>query len=71
MIPSELLFQFQRLKFPIKLAFGITVNKVQGQTLEVAGIDLTTRLFLHGQLYVVLSRVTSEQNMFVFARNQA
>ncbi|XP_045456894.1 uncharacterized protein LOC123666920 [Melitaea cinxia] len=56
MIPSELPFQFKRLQFPIKLAFGITINKAQGQTLKVAGIDLTDQCFSHGQLYVALSR---------------
>ena len=48
-----------------------TINKAQGQTLKVAGIDLTTQCFSHGQLYVVLSGVTSKQNMFVFTRNKA
>ena len=47
-----------------------TINKAQGQTLRVAGIDLTTQCSSHGQLYVALSRVTSKYNMFVFTRNQ-
>ena len=66
MIPSELPFQFKRLQFPIKLVFGITINKARGQTLRVAGIDVTTLCFSHG-----LSRVTSKQNVFVFTRKQA
>jgi len=37
-----------------------TINKGQGQTVIVAGIDLTTQCFSHGQLYVTLSRVTSK-----------
>ncbi|XP_045446150.1 uncharacterized protein LOC123654245 [Melitaea cinxia] len=69
MIPSELPFQFKRLQFPIKLAFGITINKAQGQTLKVAGIDLTDQCFSHGQLYVALSRVTCKNNLFVFTNN--
>ena len=48
-----------------------TINKAQGQTLRVAGIDLTTQCSSHGQLYVALSLVTSKQNVFVFTRNQA
>jgi ATP-dependent exoDNAse (exonuclease V), alpha subunit - helicase superfamily I member len=71
MIPAELPFQFQRLQFPIKLAFGITINKARGQTLRVAGIDLITQCFSHGQLYIALSRVTTKQNVFVFTRKQA
>jgi ATP-dependent exoDNAse (exonuclease V), alpha subunit - helicase superfamily I member len=69
MIPSELPFQFKRLQFPIKLAFGMTINKAQGQTLRVTGIELTTQCFSHGQLYVALSHLTSKQNVFDFTHN--
>ena len=71
MIPSELPSQFKGLQFPIKLVFGMTINKVQGQTLRVAGTDLTIQCFSHRQLYVALSRVASKQNVFVFTCNQA
>lgn len=40
------------------------INKAQGQTLNAAGIDLSFQSFLHGQLYVTLSRATSKQNLF-------
>ena len=70
MIPTELPFQFKRLQFPVKLAFGITINKAQGQTVNIAGIDLTTQCFSHGQLYATLSRVTSKNNLFVYTGNQ-
>ena len=49
MMPSKLPYQFKRLQFTIKLAFGMTI-KAQGQTLRVAEIDLTTQCFSHGQL---------------------
>ena len=49
----------------------MTINKAQDQTTRVARIDLSTRCFSHGQLYVALSCVTSKQSMFVFTRNQA
>ena len=42
--------EFKRLRFPIKLGLGMTINKAQCQTLGVAGIDLTTQCFSHGQL---------------------
>ena len=34
MIQMDLPFQFIRLQFPIRLAFAITINKAQGQSLE-------------------------------------
>ena len=46
MILSELPFQFKQLQYPIKLTFGMTINKAQGQTLRVAGIDSTTHDYL-------------------------
>ena len=45
MIPTDLPFQFKRLQFPIRLAFAITINKAQGQSLEKCGIDLNTDCF--------------------------
>ena len=45
-------------KHPIRVCFAMTVNKSQGQSLDLVGIDLKTSSFSHGQLYVALSRVT-------------
>lgn len=51
-------FQWSRRQFPVRLAFAMTINKSQGQTLRRVGIDLLTKpVFCHGQLYVAVSRV--------------
>ncbi|KAF0723292.1 hypothetical protein Ae201684_017775 [Aphanomyces euteiches] len=56
--PSEtrLPFCFKRLLFPLRLAFAMTINKAQGQTLDTVGFYMPNQLFAHGQLYVTLSR---------------
>ncbi|GBN71016.1 hypothetical protein AVEN_103254-1 [Araneus ventricosus] len=41
LIPIGLSFSFQRLQFSLRLTFAITINKVQGQSLRVTGLDLT------------------------------
>jgi PIF1-like helicase/DNA helicase Pif1-like protein len=66
-IPSdtELPFDFKRRQFPIRPAFAMTINKAQGQTMKFVGIYLPHPVFSHGQLYVALSRVSSENNVCI------
>ncbi|GBN59694.1 hypothetical protein AVEN_26112-1 [Araneus ventricosus] len=40
LIPSDMTFEFKRLQFPVRLAFAITINKTQDQSLKVTGINL-------------------------------
>jgi Helicase len=60
---AELPFDFRRTQFPLRLAFAMTINKAQGQTLKYVGLCLTESVFTHGQLYVAVSRVTDGANL--------
>ena len=64
---GELPFVLTRKQFPIKLCFAMTVNKSQGQTLGIVGLDLRTAAFTHGQLYVAMSRVTNVANLAILS----
>ena len=65
--PSEdnLPINITRRQFPVRLAFAMTINKSQGQSIMNVGIDLRTPVFAHGQLYVALSRCTSKDRIKV------
>ncbi|XP_046659899.1 ATP-dependent DNA helicase PIF1-like [Homalodisca vitripennis] len=65
LIPSDYHFQFKRLQFPVKLCFAMTINKSQGQSLKMAGVDLREDCFSHGQLYVACSRVSSSDSLTI------
>jgi len=56
-------FVLRRVQFPVRLAFGMTINKSQGQSLKHVGLDLITPVFAHGQLYTGLSRATDAPNI--------
>ncbi|XP_054260247.1 uncharacterized protein LOC128984902 [Macrosteles quadrilineatus] len=65
MIPSDHPFQFKRLQFPVKVCYAMTINKAQGQSLKMAGVDLRNDCFSHGQLYVACSRVSSPGSLVI------
>ena len=56
---EDLPIPLSRRQFPVRLAFAMTINKAQGQSVSHVGLDLQTAVFSHGQLYVALSRCTS------------
>src|SRR5260370_5964535 len=49
---GEFHFTLRRRQLPLALAFAMTINKSQGQSVNVVGIDLRVPCFSHGQLYV-------------------
>jgi ATP-dependent DNA helicase PIF1 len=70
LIPTDMPFEFKWLQFPVRLSFAMSINKAQGQTLQVCGLDLEEPCFSHGQLYVVCSRVDTPNCLFVYAPNE-
>ncbi|XP_076765131.1 ATP-dependent DNA helicase Pif1-like [Xylocopa sonorina] len=66
-IPTNTSFEFKRLQFPVRLAFAMTINKAQEQSLQVCGLNLVNPCFSYGQLYVGCSRVGKPSNLFILA----
>ena len=59
----KLPFNLKRVQFPVTLAYCISINKSQGQTIENVMMWLPEPVLTHGQLYVGASRVTSAKNL--------
>jgi ATP-dependent DNA helicase PIF1 len=56
-------FILRRRQQPIRVGFGMSINKAQGQSLNRVGVYLNNPVFAHGQLYVALSRCTDCRNL--------
>jgi hypothetical protein len=59
-------FIMQRLQFLVQLAYALTYNRAQGQSLKRCGILLNKSLLTHLQLYVGLSRVGDPKGLLVY-----
>lgn len=53
-ISSNLLFEFKRFQFSVCLSFTMIINKTQGQSLKVVGLDLLKPCFSQGILNYTL-----------------
>jgi len=56
-------FEWNRRQFPVRVAFAMTINKSQGQSLQRVGVYLGEDIFAHGQAYVAASRVSHPENI--------
>lgn len=63
-------FRMRRRQFPLTLAFAMTINKSQGQSLEHVGLYLPKPVFSHGQLYVALSRAKSRKGVKILITDE-
>ncbi len=66
---KDLPFTLTRRQFPLRLAFAMTMNKSQGQTMGKVAIYLPDPVFSHGQLYVALSIARSSDTVKLFIKN--
>lgn len=54
--------KLRRRQFPLVLAYAMTIDKSQGQSLKRIGAYLMTPAFAHGQLYTCISRAIHSRN---------
>lgn len=69
-LPFAESFDIMRTQFPLRLAYSMTFNKSQGQTIERVLVDTTVPPFSHGHTYVALSRVTRYDSIRIFCQEQ-
>ena len=61
-------FQLVRRQFPCKLAWAMTINKAQGQSLLKTGLWLEEPVFAHGQIYVATSRASGFKSIRIILK---
>ena len=66
--PEEV--KFERLQFPVRLAYAMTINKAQGQECEYLAYNLCRHVFAHGQLVTGFSRCKNMANIRVLTSGE-
>jgi len=67
----KILFKFRRWQFPLVVSFAVIINKNQEQSLKNVGIYLPNHMFLHAQLYVAISKVTSRDELKILISDKS
>jgi Helicase len=62
-------FILKRLQFPVELAFAMTFNRAQGQSLEKCVLLLPASVWTHGQIYVAFSRCSDKSCLKNYANH--
>jgi len=63
-------FTLLRTQFPLRLAYAMTKNKSQGQSIPVSLDDVRHPTFSHGHLYVSMSRATDVDEKAFFCNEE-
>ena len=68
LMPTDFAFEFKRVQFTVSLAFAMSINKSQGQSLEECGIHLARESANHRR-YLFLSPYGKQLNIFYTTRH--
>jgi len=52
-------------QYPLRLAWALTIHKSQGMGIEKLSVDIGSRIFDDGQVYVALSRATNSKYLHI------
>ena len=66
---NEHYIEWNRHEFHVNPVFAMTIDKIQGQTLEKVGVWLEEPTFTHGQNYVAESIVANPQHLHFAVNN--